>query len=104
MNYTEIFTDPNGIAGYMMQTFSSMQPYFWVMFFGGIIGYVYLAMKSLTATVVMILLTFGIWAGTSFSLTYFGASEVSLFVQLLYTITLVGLVTLVATFIMKRSR
>lgn len=102
MNYTEIFTDPGGIAGYMMQTFSGMQPYFWVMFFGGIIGYVYLSMKSLTATVVMILLTFGIWAGTAFGTDYLGA--VPVFTQLLYIITLVGLVTLVATFIMKRSR
>jgi hypothetical protein len=99
MNYTGIFDDPAGLVGYMMETFEPMQPYFWVLFFGGIIGYIYLATQSLTATIIAILLVLGIFGTTSLS-GYF--AEVPVFSQFLYIVTLVGLTALVGTFIMKK--
>jgi len=99
MNYTGIFNDPSGIAGYMMETFNGMQPYFWVLFFGAIIGYVYLSMQSITAAIIAIILMFGIFGSTAIS-GYF--ADVSLFNQLLYIITLVGITSLVGGFIMKK--
>lgn len=99
MNFTGIFDDPTGIAGYMMETFSGMQPYFWVLFFGAIIGYVYLCMQSITATIIAIILVFGIFGGTAIS-GYF--ADIPLFSQFLYIIALVGLTALVGAFIMKR--
>jgi len=101
MNYTGIFDDPSGIAGYMMETFSGMQPYFWVLFFGGIIGYIYLSMQSITAAIIAILLTFGLWGAVNFpGISLF--NDVPLFNQFLYIITLVGLTALVGGFIMKK--
>ena len=99
MNFTGIFDDPGGIVGYMMETFAPMQPYFWVLFFGAIIGYVYLAMQSLTAAVIVILLVLGIFGTTTLS-GYFAA--VPVFFQFLYIITIVGLSSLVVAFVIKR--
>jgi hypothetical protein len=99
MNYTGIFSDPSGIIGYLLETFTPMNPYFWVLFFVGVIGYVYLALQSITATIIVILITFGIFGGTSIS-GYFAA--VPVINQLLYIITLFGLMLLIGTFVMKR--
>jgi hypothetical protein len=96
MNYTSFFTD---IAGYMLMTFQPMQPYFWILFFGGIIGFIYCALNNLTAAVIAIILVFAIFATTSLS-GYFAA--VPLFNQFLYIIVLIGLTLLIGTFIMKR--
>lgn len=99
MNYTGIFDDPAGLVGYLMETFAPMQPYFWILFFGGIIGYVYLAMQSLTATIIVILLVLGLFGTTTLS-GYFAA--VPVFSQFLYIITIVGLASLVVAFVIKR--
>jgi hypothetical protein len=96
MNYTDFFSN---IFGYALETFAPMQPYFWPLFFGGIIGYIYCAMNSLIAAVVGILLVFGVFAGTAVSGFF---AEVPVFSQFLYIITIVGFTLLVGTLIMKR--
>jgi hypothetical protein len=101
MNYTGIFANnSSGLIGYALETFDPMQPWFWVMFFGAIIGYIYCAMNSVTATVVAILITLGVWATAAFGTDYL--SSVPVFNQFLYIIVLLGLTLLVGTFIMKR--
>ena len=101
MNYTGIFDDPSGIMGYMMETFAPMQPWFWVLFFGAIIGYVYLSMQSITATIIAILLVFGIWGSVQLpGVPLF--KDVPIFSQFLYIVTLVGLTALIGGLVMKR--
>lgn len=99
MNYTGIFDDPTGIAGYIMETFNSMDPYFWPLFFGGIIGFVYLKTQSTVAAIIAIIITFGLWGGTA-TISLF--KDVPLFSQFLYIVTLIGLTALVGGLIMKR--
>lgn len=98
INYTAIFDD---LIGYGMQTFDPMQPYFWLLFFGAIIGYIYGAVRSIVVTVIAIILVFGIFAGTTLS-GYFSDSKVSIFSQFMYILTLVGLVLLVGALLTKR--
>jgi hypothetical protein len=99
MNYTGIFDDPSGIMGYMMETFQPMNPLFWVIIFGALICYVYLASKSLIAAVILILITFATFGGTVIS-GYF--SDVPIFTQFLYIITLFGIASLIFGLVMKR--
>jgi hypothetical protein len=83
----------------MMETFAPMQPWFWILFFGAIIGYVYLSMQSITATIVAILLVFGIFGTTAIGGFF---ADVPIFSQFLYIITLVGLTALIGGLVMKR--
>ena len=99
MNFTGIFDDPAGLMGYMLETFDGMEPYFWVLFFGAIVGYVYLSMQSITATIVAILLVFGIFGTTAVGGFF---ADVPVFNQFLYIVVLVGLTALIGGLVMKR--
>lgn len=87
----------NGVFDYAMSAYASLEPWVYPLLFMGIIGYVYAVMNSLVVTIVAIILTLGIYAGTTD--VFAAVPDVTLF---LYIVTIIGLVLLIGTLFWKR--
>lgn len=87
------------IFGFAMSAFSPLEPWLYPFIFLGIIGYIYSAMESITVTVVAILITFGIFAGTTS--IFESVPQIS---QFLYIVSVIGITMLIATLIIKKRR
>ena len=82
---------------YIVEAFSAIDPWFYPLVFLGIIGFVYGATNSIISAVIMILIMFGLFAGTTS--IFSGIPEIT---QFLYLIAILGITLLVVTFFLKR--
>jgi len=89
----------NGIFDYMLSTYSAIDPYFWPLVFIGIIGYIYVAVQSVTVAVVSIIVTFALF-GTTTSIF----ESIPMFSQFLYIIAIVGITCLFVALFIKYSK
>ena len=87
------------VPQYAVEAYSAVDPWFYPILFIGIIGFIYTSMNSITAAIIAILITFGIFATTTSIFT-----EVSELTQFLYIITVVGLTMLIVTLILSKKR
>ena len=92
----------NGTIQYAFEAFQAVDPWFYPLFFLGIIGYIYTCMHSVMAAVAAILLTFGV-----FTFGY-GATDVfeavPEFTMFLYLMTCFGIVFFIATLVQNKKR
>ena len=87
------------IFGFAMSSFSSLEPWLYPLIFIGIFGYIYSAMESIVVTVVAILITFGIFAGTTS--IFESVPQIN---QFFYIISVIGITLLIATLIVRKRR
>ena len=88
-----------GIFEYSVESFSAVDPWFYPLLLFGIIGYIYTSMHSVTAAVVGIIITLGIFGVTTS--VFEGVPELT---QILYLITIIGISMLLFSLLIHRRR
>jgi hypothetical protein len=86
-----------GILNYSLDAYGNLQPWFYPLFFFGIIGYVYSATHSVITAVVAILITFGLYGATT---DIFNA--VPDYVLFMNIVVLIGISALIFTLLINK--
>ena len=96
----EIWDEFNeGVLQFAWSAFAETEPWAKILFFIGIIGFIYTSLSSITLAIVGILLTFALFGGVEGSNIFETVPEVSKF---FYIVCVIGLTCLIVTVLLKR--
>jgi len=91
----------NGSVEYAVQAFQAVDPWFYPIIMVAIIGYIYTAMNSVTAAVIGIIITLGIFGATT---SIFEAEGIAQMTQFLYVVTIIGISMLLLSLVTYKNR
>ena len=92
-----IWTDfSSGIFDYAISAYSNLEPWTYPLIFMGIMGYVYVASKSMTAFIVSVFITLGVFATTTS--VFADVPNLNLF---LFIVTVFGMSLVILALVLK---